>query len=367
MTIWKTKWGWRARFIKKGRYHTAKGFFQYKEEARQWAKDEKKKVGENLKKSSLESKDISLWAISQKYLVDCKVNLSKKTLDEKKYCMERFYKFTGDLDVTDVEPTEVLEFVNLRAKTQSNNAANKDRKNLKAFYGWVQEIYGIMYDPTAPIKKKAHSKEPRRLIPIQDILKVMMAAKGHDRVLIGTYWHTGARLSEAFRLIWDDDINFEERWVRLGTKKNKDGSMQYEKLWMNDDLYNLLMWQWKHRHPTSPYVFCHIHKKKIGRLDGKPFTQRRKLIKELCKKAKVKEFGYHDIRHTVAKYLNDLQKVGLKKVQQVMRHRRQSTTEIYVEGNYTDTKEVMTLLEESSLKNLPQIVSVIVSVAKKRT
>ena len=60
-------------------------------------------------------------------------------------------------------------------------------------------------------------------------------------------------------------------------------------------------------------------------------------------------FGFHDIRHTVAKYLNDLQKVGLKKVQQVLRHNRQTTTEIYVEGNYTDTKDAMKLLE---LKNV---------------
>ena len=37
------------------------------------------------------------------------------------------------------------------------------------------------------------------------------------------------------------DINFEERWVRLGTKKNRTGEMLYEKLWMNDDLYELLM------------------------------------------------------------------------------------------------------------------------------
>ena len=50
-----------------------------------------------------------------------------------------------------------------------------------------------MYDPTAPIKKKPHEKQSRCLIPIQDILKTMMAAKGHDRVLIGSYWHTGSR------------------------------------------------------------------------------------------------------------------------------------------------------------------------------
>jgi hypothetical protein len=54
----------------------------------------------------------------------------------------------------------------------------------------------------------------------------------------------------------------------------------------------------------------------------------------------------------VAKYLNDLHKVGLNKVQQVLRHRRQSTTEIYFEGNYTDTKDALKLLEIESLKNL---------------
>lgn len=84
---------------------------------------------------------------------------------------------------------------------------------------------------------------------------------------------------------------------------------------------------------------------------GKPFGERRKTLKTLCTLAKVEPFGYHDIRHTVAKYLNDLQKVNLKKVQQVLRHKRQSTTEIYVEGNYSDTRDVIKLLEIRHLEN----------------
>jgi integrase len=83
---------------------------------------------------------------------------------------------------------------------------------------------------------------------------------------------------------------------------------------------------------------------------GSPYGQRRKTLRTLCRIAGIAPFGYHDIRHTVAKYLNDLQKVPLKKVQQVLRHRRQTTTEIYVEGNYTDTKDTMKLLEENNLK-----------------
>jgi len=351
MSIWKTKWGYRAEFMLKGKRNRAQGFFKYKDEARQWVKDEKERAKGQAKEPSLNDSSLSLYDLSQTYLSDCETRYGAKTVDEKRYCLERFYKTTGDIAVTGVTPPMVLEFVNDRLKTQSPNAANKDRKNLRAFYSWVQEMYGIMYDPTAPIKKKPHEKKPRRLIPIQDILKVIIAAQGHDRVLIGAYWNTGARKSEVLRWTWADDINFEERWVRLGTRKNRTGEMSYEKLWMNDDLYKLLKWQWKNRHPSSPYVFCHMNPK--SKFYGKPYDERRKTLKSICEKAGIETFGYHDIRHTVAKYLNDIQKVGLKKVQQVLRHRRQTTTEIYVEGNYTDTKEAIQLLEMEKLVKSP--------------
>lgn len=329
---------------------SAKGFFQYKDEARQWVKEEKKQLKKNRGKSFSQDRDLSMWRLSQEYLADCKINYSRKTFDEKQHCLNRFYKTMGDLKVTEIDPPMILDFINKRARSQIANAANKDRKNIKAFYSWVQQVYGILYDPTAPIKKKPHDRKPRRLLPIQDILKVMLAVQGHDRVLIGAYWHTGARKSELLRWTWADDINFEERWVRLGTRKSRTREMVYEKLWMNDDLYKLLTWQWENRHPTSPYVFCHMNPK--SERYGKPYVARWKLLKNLCKTAKVEPFGYHDIRHTVAKYLNDLQKVGLKKVQQVLRQRRQTTTEIYVEGNYTDTKDVISLLETKNVENL---------------
>ena len=132
----------------------AAGFFKLKSEAKQWVKDEKNRLTENQKRYSSQDKDLSLWTLAQQYLADCKINYDKKTFDEKRYCLERFYKFAGDIAVIDIDPPSILEFINDRAKTQSNNAANKDRKNLKAFYSWIQEMYGVMYDPTAPIKKK---------------------------------------------------------------------------------------------------------------------------------------------------------------------------------------------------------------------
>ena len=74
----------------------------------------------------------------------------------------------------------------------------------------------------------------------------------------------------------------------------------------------------------------------------------------ICAEIEVEPFGYHDIRHTVAKYLNDVQKVGIKKVQQILRHRRQTTTEVYLEGNYTDINEALGTLEFDSVSKSSQ-------------
>jgi hypothetical protein len=44
----------------------------------------------------------------------------------------------------------------------------------------------------------------------------------------------------------------------------------------------------------------------------------------------------------------------LKKVQRVLRYQRQTTTEVYVEGSYTDTKKVIRLFEIKNLKNFSE-------------
>jgi integrase len=253
----------------------------------------------------------------------------------------------------------ILGQLNERGKKVSGNTYNRDLKNIKAFFSWCRKMHRLAYDPTAPIDPMPHAKKGRRLIPVQDIWRVIMAAPMPERALIGAYWHTGARRGEVLRWTWADDINFEDRWVRLGTHKSRGGSMVYEKLWMNDDLYDLLREVWKrHRTPLSPYVFPRYYQpnQRGQNLIGEQRAQRllmgytRQLVKGekrypgLCEQAGVMTFGFHDIRHSVAKYLADIHKVGAKSVQQVLRHRKLGTTEIYLEGNYTGTQEVLSLL-----------------------
>jgi len=54
------------------------------------------------------------------------------------------------------------------------------------------------------------------------------------------------------------------------------------------------------------------------------------MMENLCKKACMKHFGFHAIRHHVASVINDSRKASMKQIQGLLGHKRQSTTEEYL-------------------------------------
>lgn len=365
MPIWKTPYGWRTRVEVAGEKIYGPTF-KYKGDAQAWCKEEKER-----QKEAPPSLAISgLLSLVELHLDEVQVKLSSKTYYEKRGSLERFLSSVGDVQPTAVTPEMVSKLLLERAKDASSNASNKDRKNIKAFYRWLQDYHAILYDPTAPVRPIPHQRKARRVVPIADILAVIMAAPMPERALIGAYWHTGARRGEVLRWAWAEDISLADRWVRLGTKKTRNGSMSYERLWMNDDLYRLLADLWTQRDKSSPYLFPfyfqpddkennwkgeqRAHRLLVGHTKCWKTTKgerREKRYPGLCEKAGVELFGFHDIRHSVASYLNDVHKVGIKRVQRILRHRHQTTTEIYLEGDYTDSRAALDLL---TLEALPK-------------
>lgn len=347
MAIWKTKWGWRARFQHRGQSVYAPATFRYKAEAQAWVRDEKARLRSR-------ADTYGLVGLIDMYLDQVQQEMALKTYQEKCGALGRLARAVGDVDPRDVDPPQVAALLLARAKAVSNHAANKDRKNIKSFYRWLQEIHGIMADPTGPIRQKPHEVARRRLVPLEDIFSVILAAPMPERALLAIYWHTGARRAEPLRLRWED-VNLEQGWLRLGTRKVRGGGMSYERLPVNRDLAQLLGDLWRQRDKTSDYLFPGYFD---GTRDNQAGTQRaHRLLKRLCARAGVQRFGFHDIRHTVASYLNDLGKVGLKRVQRLLRHQRQTTTEIYTQGSYSDLREEVAALEMARVQKVTQKMS----------
>jgi len=339
MSVYSTKKGWRVDFIFEGRRIT-KGHFNTKRKAQAWEGQRRKELEAEKKRTPT---DTAFLVLANKYLDHSRKRFVAKTYREKCSLFKRLVQeWGGEIDVMSITPEMCLDYLSKRADETSNNAYNKDRKNLLAFFNWVCKVHRTQHNPVVFIDRLPESREPRYIPPPADFDKVLLCSSGQDRVMLLTFYHTLGRRSEVFNLTWED-VNFEQRWVRLWTRKRLHGDRQADHVPMNDDLYDALRWQWANRLKESPYVFVNLDEK--NRAYGKPFTVRRRFLKSLCEKAGVKEFGLHAIRHMVASIMNDTHKVSMKKMQRILRHRSQRTTEIYLHSLEGDLRDTMRLLE----------------------
>ena len=137
-------------------------------------------------------------------------------------------------------------------------------------------------------------------------MRLIAVATRKEKIFLDCYLHTAARRSEIFRWTWHEDINFEKRQIRLGTRKTRDGSMEYEWLPMNDELYKSLMWLWENRNfKRNPYVFvCETP----GRHYGKSYKYRQRFIKDLCKRAGIKSSVLRAIKRRIARFLSSIKR-----------------------------------------------------------
>jgi integrase len=292
----------------------------------------------------------ALLDFCNRYLDHCELRYTRKVFKEKKSLCEALVKRWGALLVEDVTSELVNTYLQEIARSKSANRHNKDRKNLLAMWNWGQKILDLPSNPVAKIDRLPHDREPQYTPPTSDILKVLAAANREERVFLNCYLLTGARRSEIFRWTWNDDINFDKRQVRLGTRKTADGSMSYEWLPMNDELYEDL-WSWWNNRPIKDPTFVFVSTS--NRHHGQPFTTRRQFMRGICKRAGVKEFGFHALRRYVASYLADDQKVSAKSIQRLLRHKNLHTTEKYIGNINDDLRAITGLLSSKGLQDGP--------------
>jgi len=328
---------WRACVTHKGQRH--QGLFQSKKDALEWEAAKRRE----LKKSDKSSRrGMALIVFCGKYL-DFARRFSAKTYKEKRALCGRILKAWGpDILAVNVTSEMVLAYLDNQAETRSSNASNKDRKNLMALWSWGVAFLELPSNPVLKTKKRPHDRKPQYAPPQDDVLKVLAVATREERVFLDCYLQTGARRSEIFRWNWLEDINLEYRQVRLGTRKNRDGSMDYQWLPMSESLFESLSWWWGNRPvKTSPFVFVNPK--------GEQYSTRRRFMAGLCKRAGVRPFGFHALRRYVASILADTHKVSAKTIQRILRHKQVATTERYIHHLNSDLQNTMNMLSEKKI------------------
>jgi len=318
-----------------------------KKEAQEWERQER----DRLKSIVLrQQKGMDLLTMCGRYL-DHAERYSPKTYQEKRGVCKKILQAWGqDVIVDTITPGMAEIFLIAQKKIRSPNAANKDRKNLNAMFNHAIKIYGVKSNPFAATQNFPCDREPQYTPPVEDVLRLLAVCTRNERVFLDAYLQTGARRSEIFRWTWHDDINFEQRRVRIGTRKTKDGSMRYRWLDMSTELYESLWWLWENRRfKHTPHVFaCDTP----GIHFGKPYSYRQRFMRSLCNRAGIEPFGYHSLRRFVASLLDD-KKVPLDRIRRILGHEKVSTTDRYIKTiRGADTmQETMDLLRIGGEEN----------------
>jgi integrase len=110
----------------------------------------------------------------------------------------------------------------------------------------------IAENPCFFLEKKPEDKYVRHIPTEEEMSRILLAA-GDDRPFFLVLYHTMARLDEALRLRWEE-INFEDKSIKLWTRKRKDGAWDFDILPMNQVL-NDTLWTLFQNRKQNEWVF----------------------------------------------------------------------------------------------------------------
>ena len=344
MSIYSVKGkGWRYDFTRKGIRHT-EAWFKTKKEALR---------AEAQKREELESPPIL-----QEIQIDTGfLELINLKLDHVKaynsafhyrdyiYMARRWVKVWGKLNCNEIT-TKMIEHFVLQRSRVSAHTANREIRSLRATFNFGKKRKIVKDNPVDDIDFLPVEKRLKYIPSVSDIDKVIKQADSDTQDYLITICDTMARMSEVNRLTWRD-IDLEQKFVVLYTRKKKGGHLTPRKIPMTKRLYEILQRRFQDRDNGKPWVFWHRYfdrKERVWR-EG-PYKDRKRIMKTLCAKAGVKYFRFHALRHAGASIM-DNNNVPLGAIQSILGHENRTTTEIYLHNLGNAEKEAMTIYENA--------------------
>jgi integrase len=301
-----------------GKKYSGSGY-PTKREAVQAEAKRKKELKKELRRTT---SGTDFRSIAIEYLDLSQRKFAKDTYKQKARVCKAFLKHTGNLPIQEITASHLHDYLNTRPTNNNYNAHRKDLCTVFTFAKKIKKI--ITYNPCWDLDQMPHTPDEKYIPPEEDILKLILAANpdNDEKDLILTLIYIAARIDEVLRLKWQG-INFTKRKVTRWTRKRKSGSYEPIICHMNDKLHKILKARWDIR-KNETFVF--YNEKTEDRYYHRP-----KLMKGLCKRAKINPaFGFHNIRHFVATYLADHEKISKKAIGGLLGHKALQTTEIYL-------------------------------------
>ncbi|MBN2058923.1 MAG: site-specific integrase [Deltaproteobacteria bacterium] len=321
--------GWRYDFTLKGIRHTSSWFKKKTETKRAEAKRREEIL--NPKPIEETRTDMGFLELLNNRLDYIKAYNSSKHYRENVYYGKRWLRQWKNFRCSEITGETIESYILKRSRQVSNYTANKELRYLRAIFNWGMkpERRFISNNPTAGLRFLPVEKRLKYVPPKEDVLRVIMAAEPDVQDYLWTIAMTMARVSEINNLTWDD-VNLNERYLVLYTRKKRGGHLTPRKVTMSERLFRIMSRRYEKRDKRKPWVFWHRYwsRKKMQWVESS-YDDRKRIMETLCKKAKVKYFRFHALRHFGASLLDQMN-IPIGTIQRLLGHENRTTTEIYL-------------------------------------
>ena len=279
---------------------------------------EKRRVETRAGKIPLKVKPILFRDFASKYLESCK---ALKEYQRRKARVALLVRHFGHLQLSQFT-TQVVEEYQTKRLSQGYAPAtvNRELAILKHMIHKAVQWDLIDDDVLKRVRKVKQLKENNRRLRYLTreeadrlIAACYKAPKcSHLAPIIITALHTGMRRGEILKLKWED-IDFKNGFIFVKDSKNYEGRA----IPLSKTLQQVLQGLPRH---ISGYVFCDKN--------GKPYNEIKKSFNRALKYAGIRDFHFHDLRHTFASWLV-MEGVDLATVKELLGHKSINMTMRY--------------------------------------
>ena len=245
----------------------------------------------------------------QRYLNNIKSETHPHYYQIKKYSLEhKIVPFFKDKYLEEITPTEIERYRSLRLEKTKPATVNRDLAYLKHLYNKAIDWEVVVFNPVKKVKMLRESPGRVRYLSPEEIERLLARCPDTIAPVVIIALNTGLRRGEIFNLKWRD-IDFKNRLLTIVKGKNNEASV----IPINKRVYQALSKMSK----NEEYIFSDLSVRSLQRL-----------FKKSVKQAEIKEFRFHDLRHTFASYLW-IGGENLPVIQKLMRHKSVSMTMRY--------------------------------------
>ena len=307
-------------------------------------KKRKVQIAENRYLDKRKEVDITFKELTEFYL-DYSAK-HKKSHERDQYSVKALLSYFGNTQAGKITPSTVEDYKAHRLLDRKPATVNRELACMKHAYSKAIQEGLLEINPVKLIKMCKENNTRNRVLSTEEYERLLDVSPPHLKTIIVTAYHTAMRKGEILNLRWNQiDFNNMLIWLDAeGTKTSESRPIPLN-MALTKMLRSLI------RNIGSDLVFC--------KPDGSPYRNIQDAFRKACKKAKIDDFVFHDLRHTA---VTNMRRAGIDHltVMKISGHKTMSVFKRYNTideddlraaatrmDTYMDTKEKSALIQSS--------------------